>query len=532
MLSSWPIRTKLTFGVALLLVMVTILAISGFRGVYAYRGLAKTISRRASELPVATELAQQVGSLQVALSHLKGTSFDVPLDKALLRDDFQRHLDAVTETIDKYRNRIDYSGSNHLISDNRDEIETLKQISLTLESVHNLNSDVDWLFRGHAEFDALGEEVDKLASLASTLPTFLQNRMHAFASQVRVRYRTWIAVSGICSLLSAFMLILSMRLFFTWVIAPLRMLIHGSRRVAKGDFHHRIELRTNDEIAELADAMNQMTSRFQEIRDDLDRQVKQRTKQVVRGEQLASVGFLAAGVAHEINNPLASIALCAESLEARLHDIIQQDDAQPDDQHNSEISGLKDYLRMIQDEAFRCKEITEQLLDFSRMGDVEKQDMDLASVIQNVVEMVRHIGKYKEKSIEFSGHERVVAAVNSQEVKQVVLNLITNALDSLNRGGKVKVRLSRAGGFAKLVVQDNGCGMTEEVQEHLFEPFFTRRRDGQGTGLGMSISYRIVTDHGGQIDVHSDGPGKGSIVTVTLPLTKTHKEVENRYQAA
>ena len=99
------------------------------------------------------------------------------------------------------------------------------------------------------------------------------------------------------------------------------MLIEGSRRVAAGEFGYRIKLDTRDEMSELADAMNDMTARFQAIRDDLDRQVQERTKQVVRSEQLASVGFLAAGVAHEINNPLASIALCAESLEGRLHEV-------------------------------------------------------------------------------------------------------------------------------------------------------------------------------------------------------------------
>ena len=107
-----------------------------------------------------------------------------------------------------------------------------------------------------------------------------------------------------------------------------------------------------------------MTQRFQEVRDDLNQKVKTRTKQVVRSEQLASVGFLAAGVSHEINNPLQSIALCAESLEERLHDVMQADDALPDEDHNQEITVVRQYLRMIQDEAFRCKQITENLLEF------------------------------------------------------------------------------------------------------------------------------------------------------------------------
>ena len=112
-----------------------------------------------------------------------------------------------------------------------------------------------------------------------------------------------------------------MRLSYRWIFLPLRTLIAGSRRVAAGEFGYRIRLDTHDEMAELAKALNDMTARFQEIRDDLDHQVQVRTKQVVRSEQLASVGFLAAGVAHEINNPLASIAMCAESLEGRFRAI-------------------------------------------------------------------------------------------------------------------------------------------------------------------------------------------------------------------
>ena len=135
---------------------------------------------------------------------------------------------------------------------------------------------------------------------------------------MRSQYRALIVGTWATSISAAVVLALLLRLFYHWVFQPLRILIAGSRKVAAGQFGHRIHLDTHDEMAELARAMNDMTARFQAIRDDLDRQVQERTKQVVRSEQLASVGFLAAGVAHEINNPLASIAMCAESLEGRL----------------------------------------------------------------------------------------------------------------------------------------------------------------------------------------------------------------------
>jgi signal transduction histidine kinase len=119
----------------------------------------------------------------------------------------------------------------------------------------------------------------------------------------------------------------------------------------------------------------------------------------------------------------------------------------------------------------------------------------------------------------------VLVMVNPQEIKQVVLNLLVNALDSIEETGKVRVAAKRSGGEAVLTLSDDGCGMTDEVLEHLFEPFFTRRKAGQGTGLGLSIVHRIVTDHGGRIQASSAGPGAGSTFRVTLPLAQIGSDV-------
>jgi signal transduction histidine kinase len=175
------------------------------------------------------------------------------------------------------------------------------------------------------------------------------------------------------------------------------------------------------------------------------------------------------------------------------------------------------YLEMIQKEAFRCKQITEKLLDFSRMGDSEKHNTDMLELVSGVIEIAK-LSRYKDKDVILLEGEPVIAEVNPQEIKQVVLNLITNALDSIEPGGTVQVSVAIRGGDAEIVVVDDGCGMTDEVIRHLFEPFFTRRRGGQGTGLGLSITFRIVEEHHGQIHATSDGVGNGSQFIVTLPL--------------
>jgi signal transduction histidine kinase len=548
MLARWPIRNKLLLGITLLLVIVVALSVSGLGGVYAYRGLVKSLRARADELPLATTLLQRVSDLRATVAAgsldrwspaLESRSFG----EGLLEEQFKTHFDAASQTLSDYREQLLADEGDDRIGDIRHEEEIAARIQSSLDRIAVLTSSDRWGL-DEPKHDALGAELAQLQSLAAELPSHLHRRLGVLAGEVRTKYRSLIAVNGLTTLSAAALLAVFIQLFYRWVFQPLRLLLTGSRRVAGGDFDYRIQLASGDEMAELADALNDMTARFQAIRDDLDRQVQLRTRQIVRSEQLASVGFLAAGVAHEINNPLASIAMCAESLESRLAESRSPHAADavngtPNASCGADqIHVMQHYLRMIQNEAFRCKGITEKLLDFSRIGEVKHQNTDLRELVSGVIEMVRHLGKYQDRTIEFHGQgdddrfQPVIASVNAQEIKQVVLNLITNALDSLDPGGKLSIELRRSRGKAEIAFTDNGCGMTDEVLAHLFEPFFTRKRSGQGTGLGLSIVYRIVTDHGGQIEAESEGPGRGARFRVTLPLAQTTKEQDHRYQAA
>jgi two-component system NtrC family sensor kinase len=522
----WSIQTKLLLCVALLLMIVVVLAVSGFQGAYSYRTLVRTMSLRASELPVAGELSKSLGDMRVTLSRAKSVSFLMldpehqEVDGAMLRLEFRGEFMAVEEALRSYRKQLGVEvDSDERLSDRSKEKEILATLEKKMVELAKAKDDPRWIV-DPVRISSLATEVDEMYDLSGKLPAELHKRMRQFGGDVKDEYRTWIITSWVSLILSITMMIALIGIFYIWVVAPLHELINGSRRIAQqDDFDYRIFLKTHDEFAELAGALNGMTARFQEIRRDLDEQVRQRTKEVVRSEQMASVGFLAAGVAHEINNPLAAIAMAAESLESRVHDIIAADAEKPSDEQNSEIAILTKYLHRIQEEAFRCKGITDQLLDFSRRGPAEKHDTELGELTAGVIDMVKHLGKYKQKNIELVRKEPVHSRVNAQEIKQVLLNLITNGLDSLDEGGTVRVELGKSGDWAELIVSDNGCGMTPEVLKHLFEPFFTRRRDGQGTGLGLSITYRIVSEHGGTIEPASDGPGKGSRMRVLLPLT-------------
>lgn len=536
--SHWPIRRKLQLGLGLLAVSLLTLFGSAYYGLYNYRGLVKSLSARSAELPLANDLSQFVADMRETLGRIDERTDYAPesiapklleVDGLLLLEAYNNSFKLFGKALEDYRDQL---GSSQLyasgtIRDDSQERRTLKEIDEVVERMRSNDGDgVAMLFDGDLKIDRLRRELDTLRDLTAKLPSYLYDRIHTLANEVRTQYRWAIALAWATATLSVLLLLAAVLFFRKWIAHPLHTLVEGSREVAAGKFDHRIRLDSDDEMRELAEAMNAMTERFQEIRDDLDRQVRERTKQVVRSEQLASVGFLAAGVAHEINNPLASIALCSESLEGRLLGLL----GNCDQSQAAEREVVRSYLEMIQKEAFRCKQITEKLLDFSRRGDPERHNTELRELVSSVIEMVVHLGKYQNQTVKLLDGDPVIAELCPQEMKQVILNLITNGLDSLDPGGLVTVSIVSDRQDARIVVEDNGCGMSDEVIRHLFEPFFTRRRNGQGTGLGLSITHRIVEEHHGQILVESDGVGRGSRFIVTLPLRQPASR--NHHQAA
>jgi signal transduction histidine kinase len=373
------------------------------------------------------------------------------------------------------------------------------------------------MLRARAERGDAGAPVtlaDRLARLnrdVIRLPEFLHRDFFKVLSSSKghfesSRFIVWASALAALGMLCGLLVLVN-----RWVLYPVRLLHRGVRRVARGMLDDKIDLKSGDEMQALAEAFNEMTAKLSAMYQDLERQVDERSRQLVRSERLAGVGFLAAGVAHEINNPLASIAFCSEALERRLNEPTGSRSA-PDPKV------IEQYLRMIQDEAFRCKRITEKLLDFSRCGEIQRERTDLVALVQSVVEMIQHMGKFRGKSIVFQPRQAVLAHVDAQEIRQVVLNLVVNALDSIDADGTLRIDVRYNDGQAEMTFDDDGCGMRPEVLENIFEPFYTRRRVGKGTGLGLSITHRIVCQHNGSITATSRGEGKGSTFKVRLPV--------------
>lgn len=226
--------------------------------------------------------------------------------------------------------------------------------------------------------------------------------------------------------------------------------------------------------------------------------------------RLADVGQLAAGVAHEINTPLASIALRAESLLRSSQDeALQQLEA---------FKNFRRYLETILDETFRCKRIIGALLEFSALRAPETRATDVNELVERAADLVGHQMQLKRVSLQVERHTPLGCIdADPAQLRQVLLALLMNALDASVPGGHITIA-TRPGpeGGIEFSVADDGAGIPVEIQEKVFTPFFTTKALGQGTGLGLSICHGIVVSHGGRVELEST-PGQGTRVTVSLP---------------
>ena len=238
----------------------------------------------------------------------------------------------------------------------------------------------------------------------------------------------------------------------------------------------------------------------------------------LRSARLADIGQLAAGVAHEINTPLASIALRAESLMKTAED--------PRLLAIDSFKNFPRYLKTIDEEIFRCKRIIGSLLEFSRVRKPEVKDSDLNALAERAAELVGHQMKLKQVTIALN-LDRDLPRVPADEgqLRQALLALLMNALDATSAGGRVEIATTREGDEAvALTVSDSGIGIAPENLGKIFSPFFTTKPVGQGTGLGLAICHGIVGSHGGEIKVESE-EGKGTRLSLVLPLSRTARAV-------
>ena len=311
-------------------------------------------------------------------------------------------------------------------------------------------------------------------------------------------------------------------------IGPIRDLSSASKAVAEGKLDQHVQVKTSDEVGELSESFNKMIDDLQKYREDieslnqnLEQRVAERTQQLaetqsklLQSTKLAAVGELAAGIAHELNNPLAGIyaflQVFADTIRSRGLKAMTEDEAH----------GFQENFVHVEREIQRCKSIIGSLLTFSRTSEKEFGPAHLNKVLQNTLAFAE--SNLAEGNITLETHlEEDLPPVmgDSNELQQVFLNIIVNARKAMPESGYLLVVTSSTfrEDTACVAISDSGDGIKPDILDKIFDPFFTTSKPGEGTGLGLSISYGIVKNHNGEILVKSQ-PGEGTTFTVLLPV--------------
>ena len=335
-------------------------------------------------------------------------------------------------------------------------------------------------------------------------------------------------VGGVVLLSAAFA-----TLVWLMVHKPVRKLIAGTNHVAAGELDYKIRIRSRDEVGELAHSFNRMTSELNRANAEINSwnrtleervagktlELQQAHEHVLRVEKLASIGKLAAIVAHEINNPLAGILVYAKLVLKRL----ARNGHSPGDEET------KKNIETIAAESARCGEIVKGLLQFSRQTKPHMKPNDLNAIIRESVRLVQHKIDLSGAAATIKGEGDLTKIVcDEQQIKQALVALLINACEAVHPGEGVITIHSRYvadASAAEIRINDNGVGMDRETRQHIFEPFFTTKEQGKGVGLGLAVVYGIVTGHAGEIEVESS-PGNGTTFVIRLPAGVDSKSLE------
>ncbi|HTX35803.1 MAG TPA: ATP-binding protein [Bryobacteraceae bacterium] len=304
---------------------------------------------------------------------------------------------------------------------------------------------------------------------------------------------------------------------FMWIVVyrPVKALIAGTHRVAGGDLDYRLPIQSEDELGDLAASFNKMTEEVAGVQAHIEEQVRRKTAELERvhktllsSEKMASIGKLAATVAHEINNPLFGILTYARLV---LREIQKREIPAREE--------LEEQLQTIERESKRCGELVKNLLTFSRQAPSHREPNSLNTVVHRAVLLVQH--KLAMQNVELAeslAEGLPPAECDANQIQQVVLVLMVNAGEAMPKGGRLEVSTAYDAASDQLLirVKDSGSGIPEGVLPHIFDPFFTTKEDQNRTGLGLAVAHSIVEQHAGEISVRSK-PGEGTEFTVALP---------------
>jgi two-component system NtrC family sensor kinase len=284
------------------------------------------------------------------------------------------------------------------------------------------------------------------------------------------------------------------------IVKPVNNLVAVSCAISKGDFSVRVERQSTNEVGQLEMTFNLMASSLQARDEEIRRLNRQH---LMRSEKLASIGRLAAGIAHEINNPLTSVLTFSSLLLRKAED------------------GQKDKLDIVVKETTRVREIVRRLLNFSRQTEPRKEDCNINLIVESALSLTKNQLKARENAITVKKElgELPSLQLDPNQMLEVFINIIINAVDAMAKGGELGIEtgLTADAKAVEIKISDTGYGISKENLEKVFDPFFTTKEVGKGTGLGLAVTYGIIDGHNGSIDVESE-VGKGTMFVIRLPL--------------
>ncbi len=319
------------------------------------------------------------------------------------------------------------------------------------------------------------------------------------------------------AILSVILLLVIMFFIISSIIQPLQQMVNATKKIANGELDHKVDVNFQDEVGQLGHSFNLMTENLRKANEKLilwgktlEKRVEERTQELqemqdslVRSEKLASLGKMAAGVAHEINNPLTSILI-------NTHLVLEK---------MEKNSSVRENLDLIADETSRCSEIVKGLLEFSHQNPPEKDDADVNDILNLSIDILKNHVTFQNIKIKKKLDDNLpLIPIDSNKIKQVFLNLMLNASEAMPDGGSLVIisRLSENKRYIEIEFTDTGLGIPEENINKLFDPFFTTKAGG--TGLGLAVSYGIIEQHKGKIEVKSR-QGLGSTFIIRLPIS-------------
>lgn len=308
-------------------------------------------------------------------------------------------------------------------------------------------------------------------------------------------WRRYLVFSIITALVPNLLLV---ALIIRTISRPVRRLTEAAVKVAGGSYGTQVDLHSNDEMGLLADSFNEMSRK---MASDIER-LRELNEHLIRAEKLAAAGTLAAGVAHEVNNPLASISSLIQILQARNAD-----------------AETREQLRLISTQIERITQVLREMMEFARSRPPERTPLNINQVVEASLRLASFDKAFQHLHIKKRLDEDApLMLADANQLQQVFLNILLNARDAMPEGGDLKVRTSYDAEAAEMIVEvsDAGAGIAPEHASHIFDPFFTTKPAGAGTGLGLAVSYRIVAAHGGRIEIGPNN-GRGTTVRVRLP---------------